>query len=219
VSITPVFAVGPDATEGILSLKEDKQSAPKRTAAGLKEMPEETEQQIASRVTRRGALESFKALADRFGEKLFERVPQIWGDISAPLVAIFEEGNLAFRSARKSAEASGVSIEDADARLAEKTSTGQDLIDALTTLRYLAPMLNASLHERVASLLPPIIGCLSSTFAVIRSTASKCLAALCDIMTEDAMKKIVDDVVPLVGDAKRTASRQGAVEAIHRQSL
>jgi hypothetical protein len=30
---------------------------------------------------------------------------------------------------------------------------------------------------------------------------------------------MVDDVVPLIGDARRVESRQGAIEAVHRTSL
>jgi len=89
----------------------------------------------------------------------------------------------------------------------------------MTALRFAASELDPSLHVQLTSLFPPVIMALSSSFAVIRSTAAKCLAALSDVMTEDGMKLVVDTVVRLVGDAKRVYSRQGAVEAIHRQSF
>lgn len=38
-------------------------------------------------------------------------------------------------------------------------------------------------------------------------------------MCDEGMRLVVDVVVPLVGDAQRVASRQGAVEAIHRELL
>ena len=38
---------------------------------------------------------------------------------------------------------------------------------------------------------------------------------MCDVLTEQGMKMVVDQVVPMVGDAKRVSSRRGAVEAIH----
>jgi TATA-binding protein-associated factor len=97
-------------------------------------------------------------------------------------------------------------------------AAGQELIDALTSLRLIAPELDPSLHEKMTELFPFVIAALSSSFSVVRSTAAKCLAALCDVVTEHGMRLVVDTVVPLVGDAKRTASRQGAVEAIHRES-
>jgi TATA-binding protein-associated factor len=84
-AITPVFS---PASDGILSLKEDKAVMRK----GAKDVPEETEQQIAARVTRRGATETFKALARRFEGSLFAHVPKFWDGISAALFASFGKG-------------------------------------------------------------------------------------------------------------------------------
>jgi TATA-binding protein-associated factor len=71
--------------------------------------------------------------------------------------------------------------------------------------------------ERLNTLTPLIIAALSSSSSVIRHTAAKCLAVLCDVNTDDTMRMVVDRVVPMVGDAKRVASRQGTVETIHRE--
>lgn len=103
-----------------------------------------------------------------------------------------------------------------DAKLAADVPSGQALIDCLTALRFAAPELNPVLHPRLISLVPAVISALSSSHAVLRCTAAKCLATLCDVITEDGMKVVVDTIVPLVGDAKRVPSRRGAVEAIHR---
>jgi TATA-binding protein-associated factor len=110
-----------------------------------------------------------------------------------------------------------MSIDDVDAKLTGDVPYGQTLIDCLTALRFAAPELDSTLHPRLISLVPALISTLSSSHAVLRSTAAKCLATLCDVVTEDAMKVVVDSVVPLVGDAKRVSSRRGAVEAIHRE--
>lgn len=109
-------------------------------------------------------------------------------------------------------------MDAAEAKFREAASAGQDLVDCLTSLRLVAPELDSALFPHLTTLFPPIILALQSSFAVIRNTAAKCLAALCDVITEDGMRVVVDDVVPLVGDARRVASRQGAVEAIHRES-
>lgn len=66
----------------------------KKNAAGVKEIVEETEEQIASRLTRRGALEAFRALARKFGDSLFEQVPKYWEGISSALIQTFTEGEL-----------------------------------------------------------------------------------------------------------------------------
>lgn len=114
---------------------------------------------------------------------------------------------------------SGRSINETDQHLQANLSAGQDLIDALTSLRLTMPSLDSSLHSRLVTLFPSVILALQSSFSLIRMTAAKCLAALCDIVTEEGMKRLVDDVVPLIGDAGRVQSRQGAIEAVHRTFL
>jgi len=111
---------------------------------------------------------------------------------------------------------SGRSVEETDEYLSANASSGQDVIDALTSLRLTAPSLDTSLYPRLITLFPFIILALQSKYSLIRTTAAKCLAALCDVMTEEGMKRMVDDVVPLIGDARRVESRQGAIEAVHR---
>nr|XP_019011335.1 TATA-binding protein-associated factor [Kwoniella pini CBS 10737]OCF50116.1 TATA-binding protein-associated factor [Kwoniella pini CBS 10737] len=200
-SVTPIFASGQGSSSGIISLKEERALSANASKKGVgKDVPEESEDQIAARVTRRGALEAFKALASQFGDKLFEGVPKFWEGISTALISNF---------------APGANITEVDKRLAENVQAGQDIVDCLTSLRLITPELDSALHSRLHMLFPPIILALQSSFAVIRYTAAKCLAALCDVMLNEGMRRVVDDVVPLVGDATRVFSRQGAVEAIH----
>ena len=84
VTITPVFTM---SSEGILTLREDKPVPAKKGAA--KDEPEESEEQIAARVTRRGALEAFRAMARKFGPELFTAVPKYWEGISMALLSSF----------------------------------------------------------------------------------------------------------------------------------
>lgn len=91
-SITPVFSpTAQGATEGIITLLEEKAAAAVANAR-KKDIVEESEEQIASRMTRRGALETFKAMAKRFGSNLFEKVPKFWEGISGALLANFVDG-------------------------------------------------------------------------------------------------------------------------------
>ena len=99
IAVTPVFSAGVGATDGIASLKEEKPVPVKKTAAAVKDVPEETDEQIASRLTRRGALEAFKALAVRFGGELFTQVPKFWEGISLALLTTLGEGTLSLISA------------------------------------------------------------------------------------------------------------------------
>lgn len=88
-SINPVFTPA-TATEGIISLKQDQASASAAAAKpkGKKteEVEEETEEQIAMRVMRRGALLAFERLATTFGEGLLDKVPKYWEGIAQALI-------------------------------------------------------------------------------------------------------------------------------------
>lgn len=189
-------------------MKDDKPK--KAIKAGMED--EETEEQISMRIMRRGALMAFEKVASRFGAELFDRVPKFWEGISAPLVAAFD-GTLTYGRTRL---IPGKSVSETDEYFAANVSAGQDVIDALTSLRMVVPSFDVSLHPRLITLFPSIILALQSSFSLIRATAAKCLAALCDVMTEEGMKRMVDDVVPLIGDARRVEARQGAIEAVHR---
>ena len=112
-----------------------------------------------------------------------------------------------------------MSLDELESRLRDENTVGQDLIDCLTSLRLVVPEINPMLHPQLVTLFPPIIKISQSSFSVLRNTAAKCLATLCDVITDSGMKLVVDEVVPLMGDAKRVASRQGAAETIHRESI
>lgn len=60
---------------------------------------------------------------------------------------------------------------------------------------------------------------LHSRFAIIRQSAARCFATICDVMTLDAMRYVVEHLVPLLGDALVLANRQGATELIYRLCL
>lgn len=57
---------------------------------------------------------------------------------------------------------------------------------------------------------------LRSRYAIIRQSAARCFATICDVMTVEAMRYTVEHIVPLLGDALTLANRQGAIELIHR---
>ena len=191
-AVTPVFAT---TSDGIQTLKDEKPQPTKKGAAV--EEPEETENQRSTRITRRGATSAFNALSKQFGDRLFEAVPKYWEGLSAPLVGL------------------GDDIDAVDKRLAEDVGAGQALVDCLTSISILAPELDGTLQSRLIELFPSVISSLSSSYTVMRNSAAKCLATLCNVMPEEGMRRVVDSVVPLIGDAKRTVSRQGAVEAIN----
>ena len=216
-SLTPVFAQL-QAAEGVLTLKEEQHRQKKEDAGRNRKIDavaDESEADIAMRVTRRGAQETFDALCDTFGKQVLDDVPRLWEGISGAIVRFFSDSERRIRALRRDSR-SAVSLEGQDQLLVDGTN-GQDVVDCLSSLRLILPKLDVSLHPRIMTLFPSLVRALQSSYAVVRQSAAKCLAVICDVMTETAMKVIVDDVVPLIGDARRVYARQGAVEAVHRE--
>ncbi|KAG8888095.1 TATA-binding protein-associated factor mot1, partial [Tulasnella sp. 403] len=66
----------------------------------------------------------------------------------------------------------------------------------------------------MVTIFPYILGALKSRYAVIRQCAARCFATLCDVFTTDAMRYVVEKVVPRLGDSLVLSNRQGAMELI-----
>ena len=55
---------------------------------------------------------------------------------------------------------------------------------------------------------------LQHPYSAVRHLAARCLGVLCTVSTEDTMKTVVKDILPLMGTADVIRNRQGAIEAI-----
>ena len=93
---------------------------------------------------------------------------------------------------------------------------GQDVIDSLSVLRVTAASLHEGLRHRLVDLLPKLTLALRSRFAIIRQCVARCFATVCGVITVQAMKHVIENVISLIGDSKSTTNRQGAVELIYR---
>lgn len=93
---------------------------------------------------------------------------------------------------------------------------GQDVIDSLSVLEAVVPTLHAELWPNLAKIFPMMSLALRSRFAIIRQAAARCFATICDVMTSEAMRYVIEKVVPLLGDPLVLANRQGATELIYR---
>ena len=60
---------------------------------------------------------------------------------------------------------------------------------------------------------------LRSQFAIIRQSAARCFAAICDVMTVDAMRFVIETILPFLGDTLINSNRQGATELVFSASL
>lgn len=96
---------------------------------------------------------------------------------------------------------------------------GQDVIDSLSVLEAVSPALDPALWPKLTELFPPIAIALRSKFAIIRQTAARCFATVCEVMTAEAMRFVIEQLVPLIEDAIVLPNRQGATEAIYRASF
>lgn len=94
---------------------------------------------------------------------------------------------------------------------------GQNVIDSLSVLKVTASTLHCGLWYRLEELLPKLTLALRSRFAIIRQCTARCFATICGVITVQAMRHVIEHVVPLLGDSHSTTNRQGAIELIYRE--
>jgi TATA-binding protein-associated factor len=94
---------------------------------------------------------------------------------------------------------------------------GQDVIDSLSVLEAVVPTLHEELWSKLTEIFPMLALALQSKYAIIRQSASKCFATICDIMTSESMHFVIEKLIPFLGDALSLTNRQGAVELIYRK--
>jgi len=94
----------------------------------------------------------------------------------------------------------------------------QSLIDALTTLQVVLPLLPSELHPHIEELVPGVVTAIKSSYAVVRNAAGKTLAIVCRSMPQQGMRIVLDELLPLLGDTRNLVHRQGAMEAIWGES-
>ncbi|EST08987.1 SNF2-related [Kalmanozyma brasiliensis GHG001] len=193
-----IFAASKDVRQGILSMNEPAvvPKGPGRTST--KDEPVESEEVLQGKLIRRGAAAALAQLADLFGDRLFDVVPMLWQCMSKALLNTFSS-----------------TAAEADALIAKQDDLGQSILDACAVLDVNMPSLKGTLGDKVIELLPALTLAIQSDFAVIRSAAAKCFAVVASCITEVALKHVVEQVVPLVGDAASITNRQGAVELVY----
>lgn len=93
---------------------------------------------------------------------------------------------------------------------------GQDVIDSLSVLEAVVPTFHPDLWPKLVELFPAITMALRSRYAIIRQAAARCFATICNVMTSDAMRFVIERIIPLLADAIVLSNRQGAAETIYR---
>ncbi|KAK7938061.1 uncharacterized protein PG986_014929 [Apiospora aurea] len=190
VAETPEFPVHAHKKDCILSMQKEEDRVDHEDAEKWAREARE------ARITRRGAKEALEVLARAYGAQIFETVPSLQKYMEQPLVKAFS-GEL-----------------PAEAKDPEVTF-GQEIVDAMSVIRTLAPTLDVSLHPFIMQQMPLIIKALHSELSVYRYMAAKCIATICSVITVEGMTALVEKVLPSINNPVDLHFRQGAIEAIY----
>ncbi|KAF8636633.1 hypothetical protein AX17_003442 [Amanita inopinata Kibby_2008] len=197
---TPTFAYTRKLRDGIFtfqnlvaSSKSEKDVGRQKDKAELPRLDDAAK----ARLSRRGASFAFEQLSTKFGPRLLEVIPGMWQTMVGGLLNAFQ------------ADSPELSDE-----LIEK-NYGQDVVDSFSVLEAVVPTFHEALWPQLAGIFPMFNLALRSRFAIIRQSSAKCLATICSVMTAEAMKYVIEDIVPLLGDPLVLANRQGAAEVIY----
>jgi TATA-binding protein-associated factor len=134
--LTPVFADN-QQLEGIQSLQ--KSDSPAQVKAS-KESSTTNPHLGEPELMRRGAETALKELCDRFGEHLFQDIPKVWECMAGNLQTVFGDKGAS----------SAMDANTTDDLIAGENSVGQDIIDSLTVIRTVLPVLHESLWNQVS---------------------------------------------------------------------
>ncbi|KAH0282936.1 SNF2 family DNA-dependent ATPase domain-containing protein [Aureobasidium namibiae CBS 147.97] len=187
---TPEFHPNADRESGILSLQKDEDIQDRPDAAKYER---EVRQ---ARITRRGTKDALEQLCHRFGSDLFEKVPMLRTLIENPIRHCFS-GDLPDN------------ITDPEQNL------GQEVVDAMSTLRALVASFHSDLHSFVLDLMNFVARALQTRLAVLRYTAAKCFASICSVITVKGFTMLVERVLPPISNPTDVHCRQGAIECIY----
>ncbi|KAJ7349156.1 SNF2 superfamily chromatin remodeling protein [Mycena albidolilacea] len=200
VEQTPAFALTRKLTDGILSFQNANKAATNGKEGKEKDKVAEIpkpDDGSKTRLSRRGAGLAFNQLSSKFGARLLDVIPNMWQFMAGGLISAFQPD----------------SPGDSDDRIQKQF--GQDVIDSLSVLDAVAPTFHPDLWPKLAETFPMMHIALTSRFAIIRQCAARCFATLCDVMTSEAMRYVIENIVPLLGDPLVLANRQGATELMY----
>ncbi|KAJ4374581.1 TATA-binding protein-associated factor mot1 [Didymella sp. IMI 355093] len=188
---TPEFNGQGHIETGILTLKKDEDVRDHPDAAKF------AEESRAARITKRGAREALEQIVTQFGAEVFQKVPTLKDLIERPIKQAFADATL-------------------PAEIADEDGVfGQEVVDALSTLRALVGSFHPDVRGFVKDLLPFVARALQSRLYVLRYAAAKCFATICSVMSVDAFTLLVEAVLPTISDGGNVHGRQGAIECIY----
>lgn len=193
-SDTPIFSINSKLREGSITLLIEEMDA--KAAASANQNSKKgilKEENDTSRLTtiQRGALTSISELNIKFGQQIFDRVSKLYDCMSL------------FKDYQIGSELS--------------TEKGQEIVDSFTVFRMVVENVDSSLHFKLLELLPHLCQATKSNYAVIRYAAGRSLASMCKTCTSESMLRVIDDIVPFIGDSSNLYHRQGSLESMQRK--
>lgn len=209
-SRSPSFPVS-SGTPGIYALEEERKAVEVKNAATKVTQTvgvtfDEKEDATCASV---GAERAFAALCEKFQDGIFDKLPRLFD-----IVHIALSSNKDFsKYLCKLLPIRGSLICFLSDHLSSQD--GQDIIDSLAVLQVVLPHLSQGVNKRIATLLPFILGISCSSYGVLRNCAAKTLAIACKVMPKVGMLFVIENVIPLLGDASSEINRSGGIEAIY----
>ncbi|KAI1784054.1 SNF2 chromatin remodeling protein [Ganoderma leucocontextum] len=173
VEQTPTFLHNRKTLNGVLSFNKHAS-----VAQNGKDRANGTEDPAKARLSRRGARLAFEKLSAKFGPKLLEAIPKMWPAMAGGLLSA----------------CSTDSISKMDEQIEKRE--GQDVIDSLSVLEAVVPTFHADLSHHFVELFPHVILALRSRFAIVRQSAARCFSTICDVLTGDAMRYVIERLCP-----------------------
>jgi TATA-binding protein-associated factor len=188
---TPEFQGQGHIETGILTLKKDEDVRDHPDAVKF------AEESRAARITKRGAREALEQIVEQFGAEVFQKVPTLEDLIQRPIKQAFADATLPAEI------------------YSEDGVFGQEVVDALSTLRALVGSFHPDVRGFIKDLLPFVARALQSKLYVLRYAAAKCFATICSVMSVEAFTLLVESVLPTISDGGNVHGRQGAIECIY----
>eukprot|EP00897_Mesotaenium_endlicherianum_P006570 jgi/Mesen1/5941/ME000301S05068 len=170
------------------------------SAAGPASQAEREERE--GRIMRCGAVLTLRALADAQGPALFKALPRLW-DCATDALPV-----------PPASASEGDSKPWLQTQLPQLSAEPALLASNLRVLQCVAKVAHPALHARLLSLLPAVFACIRHPHAAVRTAASKCTAAMAQVIMAPVMAAVIAVALPMLGDSTSEAARRGAARLV-----
>lgn len=80
----------------------------------------------------------------------------------------------------------------------------------MQVVRSISPMLDETLKSKLLTLLPCIFVCVRHSHVAVRLAASRCVTSMAKSMATNVMAAVIQNAIPMLGDATSVHARQGS---------